>query len=198
VASASAGGEGSLARVKQGYELQRQGGGLKLERLETAADPTLSALPHFEDHTEVQGQTPATAWERHMKGFDAVNGPTFGSAPTVSEIHEASENAIWKADYGPRPQTIDYLALIVAALSKLKGHGPPRYFLYTVKRGAMIEPVLREARVPAQEMYLPGAVYEPVGEFADMDNARHAFNVLAEALRKGRFEPAMLATPPPR
>src|SRR5213075_1586428 len=95
------------------------------------------------------------------------------SAPNVKEIHEAAERAIWEADYRQRrTPMIDFMPLLVEALSKLKGHGPPRHSLYALKRGALIEPVLREERLPAASLYLPGALYEPVGEFSNGDEAR--------------------------
>jgi hypothetical protein len=171
---------------------------LRLGSLDAAANAATGSLAHFEDHADVQGQTPASAWERHLKGFDALNGPTFSSAPNVKEIREAAEKAIWEADYRQRRTPIvDFMPLLVEALSKLKGHGPPRYFLYTLKRGVLLEPVLREQRLPATSLYLPGAIYEPVGEFANADEARRAFGVLAEALRKGRFDPTAITSPPP-
>jgi hypothetical protein len=86
------------------------------------------------------------------------------------------------------------LALIAALLKlgqRLPGTHPPRYFLYLVKRGESREPLLREGRLPAEALYGPGVTYEPMGEFAKLDQALRA----TDELRRRHLATGRLGAP---
>ena len=167
--------EGSLRRVKAAHARNMAGRGMLLDWAPNEA-PLPAWMPRFEEHVEVQGRTLADAAARHLEGFDTVNGPAT-SAPSVKELRDAADHKPTKgADFGA------LIAQLLKLGQRLPGAPPPRYFLYLVKRGESQEPLLREGRLPAEVLYGPGVTYEPVGEFARLDEALRATDRLRQKI----------------
>lgn len=136
--------------------------------------PTADGPPCFPASVERQGLTPEQKLARFFQDFDALHGPTFASAPTVSELWQLPAS---------RGIPLDFLPLVKLLLEARRRHQPPRYFLYTARDGARAWPLLRDGRLPAEVAYArPGVTYEELGGFPDRKTAQAAYERLEDAL----------------
>lgn len=127
--------------------------------------------PRFETSIEVVARSPQVLLERFFGGVDLECGPGGGGAPSVEEMREHRPHA---------PPTADLMALAMAlagkVMNKVKGKQAPRYYLYAVRRGNVVNYALREERVPDAWFYnFPGVSFELVESFADQEAAVRAW-----------------------
>lgn len=135
------------------------------------AEEAKYAPPRFQTSIEVVARSPQVLLERFFGGVDLECGPGGAGAPSVEEMREHRPHA---------PPTADLMALAMAlagkVMTKVKGKQAPRYYLYAVRRGNVVNYALREERVPDAWFYnFPGVSFELVESFADQDTAVRAW-----------------------
>jgi hypothetical protein len=123
-------------------------------------------IPRFESSIEVVGDSPQAILDRRLRGVELECGPAGGGAPTEAETRAVRPH--------PSPSA-DFLALAKAIAAKLKGKGPPRYFLYLVRRPNDVTFIVREGRISDAEFYnTAGATFELIEGFPDAKGAATA------------------------
>jgi hypothetical protein len=145
-------------------------------------------VPRFETQVEVVGKSPQVMLNRFFGGVDLECGPAAappnGGAPSEVEMREARMH--------PSP-TMDFAALAKAIADKLKRPGPDRYFLYRRTTRSRVSYELREGRLPASDLYLPGATHELVDAFPDLASGTKALR----RMESGFASPRSPDAPPP-
>jgi hypothetical protein len=140
-------------------------------------DPT---LPRFETRVDVVAQTPQEMLERYFVDGALECGATPGGAPTVVEMQGVRETP-------PPAVNLLGIALIVAQEIakeiKKRNPGPDRFFLYRVVRPDDVTFIVREGRLPLEQLIVPGAVFEPIEGFPDHVSAAHAMRRLERGFR---------------
>jgi len=148
----------------------------------------LDGLPRFEERIEVEGKVPQVMFERYLKDFDMELGPTFSSGPTVAESMEQLEGTPKSRETAPIAQ---FLPLLQWLGRKVRGEGPPKYFLYRVMTPEGIFVLLREDRLPPSAV-APGVLFELIGTYPDLKTALAEHKRLdreaAEKNARGRAE----------
>jgi hypothetical protein len=181
-AEASAGGpQASPAPPRLRLDVDRQVG----ERLDKDRD-----VPRFETQVEVVGKSPQAMLNRFFGGVDLECGPAAaappgGGAPSEIESREARLH--------PSP-TADFVGLARAIADKLRRPGADRYFLYRRTAGSDVSYELREGRLSASSLYLPGTTYELVDAFPDAASGTKALH----RMERGFVSPRGPDVPPPQ
>jgi hypothetical protein len=137
---------------------------LNIEEHAQASAGSIPDIPRFE--TEVVGRTPQEMLQRFLDGGELECGPTTGGAPTVADTRAYREH--------PSP-SVDFMPLVQALFKAAKGLGPDRFFLYRVARRDGNSYLVREGRMPASQLYEPGAMLELVAAFPDRATATRAW-----------------------
>jgi len=142
-------------------------------------------VPRFEDRVDVLGKTPQMMLERFFGGAEVECGALPGGVPSESDMRDAR----------PMPaQAIDLMGAAQALLKALKGEdkGPPKYFLYRVRKANDARYELREGKIPVAWMYggINGSTFELLQGFSDRDTAVRGLR----RMEKGFLTPTPLAS----
>ena len=142
-------------------------------------------VPRFEEQVEVFGKTPQMMLERFFGGAEVECGSLPGGVPSESDMR------------GVRPmpgQALDFIGAAQQLLKALKGEdkGPPRYFLYRVRKADEARYELREGKIPVAWMYggVNGNTFELLQGFSDRDTAVRGLR----RMEKGFLTPTPLAS----
>jgi len=147
-------------------------------------------VPRFETQVEGVGKSPQAMLNRFFGGVDLECGPAGapppgGGAPSEIETREARMH--------PSP-TADFVGLARTIVDKLRRPGAERYFLYRRTTGSDVSYELRDTRIPASGLYLPGTTYELVDAFPDAGSGTKALH----RIERGFAGPRSPDAPPPQ
>jgi hypothetical protein len=126
-------------------------------------------VPRFE--VEVVKRWPQALLEEHLRGVDLECQPTPDGPPTLMEMRRHT-------GAGSIPVHADFLGPIKALARLFRSEGPPRYFLYQIRREDGLAYSLSEGRVSEAALATPGITWELVGSFADLKRGRAALRRL--------------------
>ncbi len=142
-------------------------------------------LPRFEEQIEVVGRTPQMMLERFFGGADVECTASPGGVPSEQDMRDVRQTP---------GQALDLVGAAQQLLKAIKGEdkGPPKYFLYRVRKANEARYELREGKIPVVWMYggINGNTFELLEGFSDRDAAVRGLR----RMEKGFLTPKPLAS----